>query len=83
MYNSLTGNAAEFALGLKKSKSLLEVKLGGNPWTPDDIDVIIGCFKKKCFLTNVSLGEYKWLTNEQNKVYIKKGHIFNINCFYV
>lgn len=65
---SLTGNVDELIPGFKKSKSLLEVKLGGNPWTPDDIDALINMFKKKCFLNNISLGEYKWLTKDQTNV---------------
>lgn len=66
----LTGNASEIVIGLRKSRSLLEVKLGGNPWTPDDINEIISIFRKRCFLKNISFGEYKWLTKDQTNVYI-------------
>lgn len=65
---SLTGNVADFGKGFIKSQSLVEVKLGGNPLTPDDIDVLINSFKRKSVLRTLSLGDYKWLTKEQTAV---------------
>lgn len=64
-YNRFTGLMKDVAEGLRRSKSLRVVKLGGNPLSVADIDGMLVEFKAKIAgIRELSFGKYKYLTKE-------------------
>lgn len=59
----------ELTVGLQRSRSLQTCKLGGNPLSELDIETMLLTLKKKTkSLTDLSLGKYKWITREHEKI---------------
>lgn len=67
-FRIIADDCKPIATALRRSKSIREVYLGGNPLMPDDQTLFISILKSKTPIEILSLGDYTFITQETNQV---------------